>query len=224
MKSIETRIEYGFKNRKLLAQALTHPSAVSEGRSAGPDYQRLEYLGDAVLQLVVSQILFDRYPLRDEGDLSFMRAEIVRKENLADRGEEIGILNHLITGPSLDSAEQIAFQTIAAESLEAVLGAVFLDGGWDAARGVTELALGDFPDPGDGIKGSKSILQETIQRRFHGDTPSYRVEERVEKGSDRRFRAAVYHGKRLLGTGSGRSKKRAEEAAADEAIGKLRGD
>ncbi len=223
MKSIEARLGYRFRDGRLLTQALTHPSAVSEGRSDGPDYQRLEFLGDAVLQLVVSQILMSRYPQRGEGDLSFIRSEIVRKENLADRGEEIGILEHIITGPSLASAESVAFRTVAAEALESIFGAVFLDGGWDAARKATVLALGDFPNPGDGLKGSKSLLQEIIQGRFDGDVPVYRVEELGHGTPESRFQAAVYHGKRLLGTGSGRSKKRAEESAAERALGKLKG-
>ncbi|GBE15737.1 MAG TPA: ribonuclease III [Proteobacteria bacterium] len=222
MQSIESLLGYSFRDKRLLTQALTHSSAVSEGRSDGPDYQRLEFLGDAVLQLVVSQVLMSRYPQRSEGDLSFIRSEIVRKETVADRGEKIGILDHVITGASLASAENAAFRTLAAETVEALLGAVFLDGGWDAARGVTILVLGDLPNPGDGLKGAKSHLQEIIQSRFDGDVPTYTVEE-VNRGvPENRFRAAVFHAKRLLGTGLGRSKKRAEESAAEKALRKLK--
>lgn len=222
--ALEGRIRYTFGDRGLLEEALTHPSAVKEGRSTGPDNQRLEFLGDAVLQLVVSDLLMGRFPDKDEGHLSLMRAELVRKEHLSVLADQVGLLDFVRTGPSLESAEKIAFNSVAADALEALLGAVFLDGGWVAAEMVTREIVGDLPEPDDDIKGHKSALQEIIQKRFGGEIPEYEVMENPGGKAEGRFQARVYHRKRLLGSGEGRSKKKAEEAAAHQALDGLRGE
>ena len=219
---VEERLGYSFRNATLLEEALTHPSAVKEGKSTGPDNQRLEYLGDAVLQLVVSHLLIERFPEAGEGDLSFLRAELVRRENLADVALNMGILELVTVGPSLESAPQVARQTVAADALEALAGALFLDAGWDEARDAVVPLFNELPEPGDQLKGSKSALQEIIQGLFSGDVPKYEVIENRGQTGDDRFSARVYHRDRLLGEGTGRSKKRAEEAAAAEALLDLR--
>lgn len=223
VEGLEASLRYHFRDKKLLIEALTHPSAVKEGKSEGPDNQRLEFLGDAVIQLVVSHMLMVKFPGRDEGSLSFMRADVVRKENLAELAHGIDLLEHVVIGSSLDSAEAVAFESVAADALEAVLGAVFLDGGWQAARDVTGRIFIRLPEPDENLKGCKSALQESIQGRFNGEVPIYIVEENLQGGSEERFRARVYHGNRLLGSGSGRSKKKAEESAACEAVEKMAG-
>ncbi|UCF29940.1 MAG: ribonuclease III [bacterium] len=221
---LESRIHYTFEDPAYLEQALTHPSAVKEGRSRGPDNQRLEFLGDAVLQLVISDLLMRHFPDQDQGHLSFMRAELVRKEHLAVLADRLGLMDFLRIGPGLEAAENVAFKSVTADALEAVLGAVFLDGGWESARAVTEKVVGELPEPAEDIKGPKSVLQEIIQKRFEGDVPEYRVRENPGDRAERRFRAMVYHRKRLLGSGEGRSKKKAEEAAAQEALNRMRGE
>lgn len=220
---LQSNLGYRFRDEKLLIEALTHTSAVKEGKSKGPANQRLEFLGDAVIQLVVSNMLMLKFPEKDEGSLSFMRADLVRKEYLADLAHGLGLLEHVVTGSSLESAEPIAFESIAADALEAVLGAVFMDGGWQAAMDVTGRIFTRLPEPDGNLKGCKSALQEIIQGRFNGEVPRYVVEENLGAGSDERFLARVYHGDRLLGTGSGRSKKKAEESAASEAVDVLSG-
>ena len=220
---LETSLGYRFKDEKLLREALTHTSAVKEGKSRGPDNQRLEFLGDAVIQLIVSQMLMVKFPEKDEGSLSFMRADVVRKENLAELAHGIELLGHVVVGSSLESAEPVAFESVAADALEAILGAVFMDGGWQAARDVTGRIFVRLPEPDENLKGFKSALQEIIQGRFNGEVPSYVVEENLKAGSNERFMARVYHGERLLGSGSGRSKKKAEESAASEAVDTLAG-
>jgi len=223
VEGLEASLRYHFRDQKLLIEALTHPSAVKEGKSEGPDNQRLEFLGDAVIQLVVSHMLMIKFPGGDEGSLSFMRADVVRKENLAELAHGIDLLEHVVIGSSLESAEAVAFESVAADALEAVLGAVFLDGGWQAARDVTGRIFIRLPEPDENLKGYKSALQESIQGRFNGEVPIYIVEENLQGGSEERFRARVYHGNRLLGSGSGRSKKKAEESAACEAVEKMAG-
>ncbi len=214
---------YSFSRGELLEEAMTHPSAVKEGRKAGPDNQRLEYLGDAVLQLAVSHLLMVRYPGAGEGDLSFLRAEMVCRENLANVAAGAGIPAILRVGPSLESAPAVAMRTVAADALEAFLGAVYLDGGWEKAYGMVVELFNEIPEPGQQLKGAKSSLQEILQARFNGEVPRYEViEDGVESGESR-FMARVYHREHFLGAGTGRSKKRAEEAAAREALERFTG-
>lgn len=215
---------YRFRDDKLLAEALTHPSAVKEGRCHGPDNQRLEYLGDAVLQLAISHLLMVRYPLAGEGDLSFLRAEMVRRKNLADVAGRMGLMAMVQVGPSIESAPRVARRTVAADALEALLGAVYLDGGWDHAYDLVTTLFTEIPEPGELLKGSKSTLQELIQGRFNGEVPRYEVTEKRSESGDDRFLAKVYHGDHYLGSGTGRSKKRAEEAAALVALEQFRED
>lgn len=220
--SLESRIGYRFRDPDLLRQALTHTSAVKEGRSKGPDNQRLEFLGDAVLQLVMAHNLMERFPEQNEGVLSVLRAEMVRKGTLADVAEEIGLMENLLTGPSLEAAEKVAHRTVAADALEALLGAVYLEGGFEEARRVVMRIMGKLPEPGEHLKGAKSSLQEMLQKRHNGAVPRYETSEPGDLGGEDRFRAGVYLGDLLLGTGSGRSKKRAEEAAALAALHGMR--
>jgi ribonuclease-3 len=215
---VQERIGYAFGNEALLIEAMTHPSAVKEGRSRGLDNQRLEYLGDAVLQLAVSHMLIVRYPESGEGDLSFLRAEMVRRENLAEVATASGIPELVLVGSSLESAPKVARDTVAADALEALLGAVYLDGGWDRTVEVVEKLFTEIPEPGQKLKGTKSSLQEIIQGRFGGEVPDYEVVEDVNGTSESRFTARVFHRGRFLGEGIGRSKKRAEEAAAMKAL------
>jgi ribonuclease-3 len=223
VQSIRGKLGYSFKTASLLEMALTHPSAVKEGKSTGPDNQRLEYLGDAVLQLAVSQLLIERFPEAGEGDLSFLRAELVRKENLAEVALKMDLLNLVIVGPSLESAPDVARQTVAADALEALAGALFLDAGWSETREALVPLFNELPEPGEQLKGSKSALQEIIQGLFSGDVPNYEVSENRGQMGEDRFSARVYHCDRLLGEGIGRSKKRAEEAAAASALVLLKG-
>lgn len=218
---IREKLGYAFENPSLLAEALTHPSAVKEGKSPGPDNQRLEYLGDAVLQLVVSSLLMERFPEAGEGDLSTLRAELVRRENLAELALGMDLIDFVRVGPSLESAPSVARETVAADAFEALAGALFLDGAWPRVRDALVPLFRDLPDPGQCLKGAKSTLQETIQGLFSGDVPSYEVTENLGQKDEERFFARVYHQHRLLGHGTGRSKKRAEEAAAAVALQNL---
>ena len=208
------RMGYCFQNDELLAEAMTHPSAVKENRCSGPDNQRLEYLGDAVLQLAVSHLLMIRYLHAEEGDLSFLRAEMVRRENLANVAGEIDLMEMVQVGPSLQSAPRVAQRTVAADALEALIGAVYLDGGWEHAYKLVTTLFTEIPEPGQELKGSKSSLQELIQARFKGEVPKYEVTENDSATGELKFSAKVYHRDHYLGSGIGRSKKRAEEAAA----------
>lgn len=224
VQKVAERMGYRFKNDDLLLEAMTHPSAVKENRCPSPDNQRLEYLGDAVLQLAISHLLMKLYPLAEEGDLSFLRAEMVRREHLADVAGEAGLMEIVQVGPSIESAPRVARRTVAADALEALIGAVYLDGGWDNANELVKTVFKEVPEPGQQLKGSKSSLQELIQARFNGEIPMYEVVENDLATGEMRFSAKVYHKDRYLGSGTGRSKKRAEEAAAIIALEQFKED
>jgi len=218
---LEDRLGYRFRDPALLAEALTHPSALTEGRSPGPDYQRLEFLGDAVLQLGVSLLLFRARPDAREGTLSFLRQEMVRRETVAEMARRAGLRGELIAGTSVKSAGEIGEGSVLADAMEAVLGAVWLDGGPEAAFGILERLAGEIPEENGGLKGFKSELQEYLQGEFDGEVPEYLVVDEGAAGDEDRFLARAFHRGRLLGEGRGRSKKRAEESAARAALKEL---
>ncbi len=218
MPGLEERLGYAFYDRDLLTQALTHPSALKEGRSPGPDNQRLEFLGDAVLQLGVSHMLYRTHSDAREGALSFLRQELVRRESLAAMARRAGLRGEMIVGTSVETAGETGEDSVLADAMEAVLGAAYLDGGPDAAFFILERLLDRVPGPGGERKGGKSELQEHIQAEFGGEVPEYEVSEDPAAGEEERFYARVRHRGRLLGEGRGRSKKRAEEAAATAAL------
>lgn len=223
MSEIEKKIGYRFRDGHLLELAMTHASSLKEKKVPGMDNQRLEFLGDAVLQLAVSHLLMDRYPVADEGDLSFMRIGLVRKETLADIALDLGIEKSVMVDNNLATMDSTGICSVAADALEALLGAIYLDGGWGEAFSVIERILANVPLPEGDLRGSKSALQEIIQKRFRGEIPVYSVTANPEGGEDNRFVSRVYHRKEFLGEGVGRSKKRAEENAAEKALEKLRG-
>ena len=149
---------------------------------------------------------------------------MVRRENLADVAEEIGLMDIVRIGPSLESAPRVANRTVAADALEALIGAVYLDGGWNDAYLLVNTLFTEVPEPGQQLKGSKSSLQELLQARFNGEVPRYEVIENQAATGEMRFLATVFHRDHYLGSGTGRSKKRAEEAAAQKALEQFRGE
>ncbi len=222
MSAFEDRLGYAFRDPALLREALTHRSAVKEGRSCGPHYQRLEFLGDAVVQLIVSRRLFFEHPGADEGALSFLRQDLVRSESLAAMAERLGVKEELVAGNSAGVMGRAGEISVLGDVMEALLGAVFLDGGLPEAEKVLLAVLpqGPLPDEEE-RKGVKSALQERIQKAFDGEVPAYETDEDSCAGEEDRYRARVYHRGRLLGEGRGRNKKRAEEAAARDALGRM---
>lgn len=224
LSDIERKIGYEFRDPGLLKLAFTHASSLRERKTPGMDNQRLEFLGDAVLQLGVSHLLMDKYPDADEGDLSFLRIGLVRKETLARLSVELGIDRQVLVDSNLASMNSTGISSVAADALEALFGAVYLDGGWHNALTVIERIFGELPVPAGDLRGSKSALQELIQKEYHGEIPKYSVTTNPEADEEERFVSKVYHRGELLGKGMGRSKKRAEEDAAEKALEALRSD
>jgi ribonuclease III len=201
-------------------QALTHPSYAHEHRSKGvTDYQRLEFLGDAVLDLCVSELLLDALPDCDEGVLSRTYGALVNGESLARwaRANEVGPA--LLVGKGAGSSGIRERTNVLADAVEAIVAAVYLDGGMDEARRVTRLIVGDGLERAAELsqRDAKTALQELVQA--HGaSAPRYRLLETVGPDHDRQFVVGVLVGEEVLAEGRGRSKKGAEQAAASTAL------
>jgi ribonuclease-3 len=227
---LAARLGYRFDNPDLLRLAMAHRSwcAEKDGRVSN---ERLEYLGDAVLGLVVAEHTFRNHPQLSDGLLSQVRASVVNTRALGELALDLGLPDHLQLGRGEDQSGGRAKESILADATEAVIGAVYLDGGLDPARHLVLSLLGDriaAAVGGPGESDHKSRLQERAVRLGEG-VPHYEV---GGFGPDhaRRYRAAVYVGGRRLGTGEGRSKKEAEQVAAEvagaalEREGRERGD
>lgn len=213
--AFEQLLGYRFQDKQLLARAITHPSFANERHE--PDNQRLEFLGDAVLDLVASRMLYERYPAAKEGELSRRRAAMVNEEALADVGRRLGLGGIIRLGRSELGSGGASKPSVLADTVEAVAGAVYHESGYVAAEAVFRKWLA-FPEDPDTAKGDpKSRLQEWAQKRF-GALPEYVVESESGPHHERLYLVAVQVGGTQLGRGTGRSKKEAERLAALEAL------
>lgn len=221
----ETNIGYRFAKRALLEQAFTHRSYLNENRqtSAGrrsEHNERLEFLGDAVLELVVTEFLFAKYPQKPEGELTAVRAALVNTVSISDAATRLGMNEFLLLsrGEARDTGR--ARQIILANAFEAVIGAIYLDGGYEPARKfiadqlfhksdeVVEKRL--WQDP-------KSRFQEIAQER-EGATPTYQLLGQAGPDHDKRFTVGAYIKQEIVARGEGKSKQEAEQQAAEHAL------
>lgn len=199
-----------------LEQALTHPSFTNEVRHA-PDNQRLEFLGDAVLGLCTSQLLFERYPEADEGTLTRLRAQLVNTERLAEWGRSQGVAEAIRLGRGANTSGLRESNNVVADAVEACIAAAYLDGGLGSARAACARIVGPMLDvlEQNGTLDPKSDLQEYVQSRGLG-LPSYEVCDSGGPAHDRWFEVRVGIAGQWLAKGRGRSKRLAERAAAEE--------
>jgi len=212
--ALEKTIGYRFKDGTLLDRSLTHISALTGGNRAN-SYQRLEFLGDHVLGLIISDMLFRSFPKADEGELSRRLADLVRREACADVARAIELGAALRLGASEANAGGRMRTAILADVCEALVGAVYLDGGFDAAAKLVEKLWGErMRAPVRPLRDPKTILQEWAQARGL-PTPGYREVERTGPHHDPEFRVAVTLPNREPAEGLGRSKRAAEQAAAE---------
>jgi ribonuclease III len=212
--SLEERIGYRFKDAALLDSALSHISSLKGARNRVGSYQRLEFLGDHVLGLVISDMLFRAFPKADEGELSRRLADLVRKETCADMARAIDLGAAIRLGSSEANAGGRKRPAILADVCEALIGAVYLDGGFPAAEALVgrlwEQRLRTTAQP---LRDPKTVLQEWAQARGL-PTPAYREVARSGPDHDPEFRVAVHLPKFAPAEGLGRSKRAAEQAAA----------
>ncbi len=218
---LEEKIGVNFKNKDLITQAVVHRSYLNEH----PDFplahnERLEFLGDAVLELVVTEFLYKNYG-NPEGELTNWRASLVNGRNLADIGLEIGIEDYLYLskGEAKDSSSK-ARNYILANAMEAIIGSIYIDLGWEASSDFIHrfvlpklphiLEYGLYLDP-------KSRFQESSQDKF-GVTPNYKVLEETGPDHAKNFKMGVYLGSELVAVGEGTSKQEAQVAAAEAGL------
>jgi ribonuclease-3 len=219
-------IGYEFKDTALLVAALTHRSYASESGSLrtstapyGPDNERLEFLGDAVLSMLVAEALWTRAASAREGAMSRMRAAIVNEASLADAAAKAGLGDAMRLGRGEQRSGGRTRPSMLADAFEAMLASVFLDGGIDAARAVVARTLGSRIDEvaATGAQDDKSLLQEILQAR-HRITPRYELVAVYGPDHEREHEVELRAGSIVSARGRGRSKKDAEQAAARAAL------
>lgn len=217
----EQKINIEFDNKDLLKTAFTHRSFVNENRRIAKEHnERLEFLGDAVLELAVTDFLYNKYPGKPEGELTAYRAALVNTESIAAAAGELGMNDFLLLskGESKDTGR--ARHSILANSFEALLGAIYLDKGYDVVEQfIGKMLYGKI----EGVvenrlwQDAKSHFQEVAQEHA-GVTPSYKTVEQSGPDHDKKFVVAVFLGSEQVALGSGRSKQAAEQAAAKKAV------
>jgi ribonuclease-3 len=220
MNPLEERIGYKFRNSLLLAEALTHPSLGHETQRHHFDNQRLEFLGDAVLQLIFTEHLFDRFPTFSEGQLTKMRSRLVSREGLKVHALSIGLGDYLMMGRGEEASGGRVRASSLADAFEALVGAMFLDSNFAT---VAEFVLREAAPDIENLKveplevNPKGRLQELLQA-ISPTNPIYRILEQSGPEHQKSFVAEVSWAGKTLGTGEGASKKEAEAAAAVRAL------
>lgn len=216
-------IGYSFKDINLLNIALTHSSYANEMKAKNVIHnERLEFLGDSILSLAISDYIFHQYKHLPEGDLTKARANVVCEASLAIKAKDLNVGNYLFLGKGEENTGGRQRGSILADAFEAIIGALYLDGGFRAARDFVLSNLSDFVSlavKGHLFKDYKTQLQELLQSKSNGKI-LYQVAR--EEGPDhaKTFSIEVYLDSRLLGFGQGKSKKEAEQSAAQDAISK----
>jgi len=221
-RALESRIAYHFQDSRLPVAALTHRSATA-GR--GAHMERLEFLGDAVLGAVIAAELLARFPEAGEGELTRMRAALVRREALLAVSRDWALADMIVAGGGeCDARGRVRSVSICANAVEAVIGAVFVDGGWPAAHALVRRAWREMLDTvsPEGARDAKTRLQEYTQARALG-LPEYVVRD-LGPGCAARFEAECVVDGRRIGRGAGAKKKTAEMNAAADALAHLPGD
>ena len=222
---LQTRLGHLFHDENLLRLALTHPSIAHEQNVSTPHNQRLEFLGDAVLGLVLSRELYGKYSDADEGQLTKSRAKLVNSASLAAHGRSLGLGAYLVLSRGEENTGGRERPSALTDAFESLIGAIFIDGGLEAAREfiLREFAA-DFNELAEpaGIANPKGELQELMQSRSPA-APSYELISAEGPDHDRQFICAVFHDGVELARGSGKSKRVAESAAASAALDLLRG-
>ncbi len=217
-------LPYQFRDENLLRLALTHPSVAHENGLPAEHNQRLEFLGDAVLGLVLSQKLYEQFPDFDEGPLTKARAKLVNRKSLAERAQALNLGERLILSRGEETSGGRERPSALADAYEALLGAIFLDGGFEAARDFIlrefAAALGELSTL-PLIDNPKGELQEFLQARSP-QAPEYHTVQIAGLDHDPLFECAVHHGGVELARGRGKNKKAAESDAALAALNKLR--
>ena len=220
LKSAEAAIGHAFADQQLLLSAITHPSA-TEGKSVKFSYERLEFLGDSILGAIVASEAFHRYPNLDEGGLTRIKVSLVSGTSLSKTADELGFADIIVFGSSETGTGRRGLHSALENVYEAVVAALYLDGGIEAAQEfvgrtlIPQMSIDLAKEP----ENPKSALQEKLQ--VDGITPTYKLIETQGPPHDRTFISQVYAGDHALAQGSGRTKKEAESQAAKSTLARL---
>ncbi len=214
----ENAIGYTFRDKDLLIQAFTHSSFVNEQKiNKKADYERLEFLGDAVLEMISSAFLFRKYPDKKEGEMSKIRASLVCEPALAFAAEQLDIKSYIQLGKGEEATGGRNKESIISDVVESIIGALFLDGGIEESKRFIDAYVLTNEESMQMFSDSKSVLQEIVQGQNIGQI---RYEICGESGPehDKIFEVCVYVGDKKMGEGTGKTKKAAEQKAAYQAI------
>lgn len=225
LQHLEQLLGHTFDNRALLIQALTHPSYLHEsGKSENDDYQRLEFLGDSILGMLLAERLCHSHPDWDEGELSRLRSRLAGQDVLADRARLLGVGEFILLGRGEEQSAGRAKDSILSDVLEALLAALYLDAGLDAARALVVRLFDEMAAAPETLtlgRDTKSELQELLSARGFS-MPEYRLVEESGPPHDRLFRFQILLDGRCVGEGQGKSKKIAQQAAAAETLSNIK--
>jgi ribonuclease III len=220
--SIEKKLNYFFQDRSYLALAFVHRSFINEHREVTYHNERLEFLGDSVLGLLVAEYLYRNLPLTPEGDLSYLRSRLVEASSCVTYVQKLDLEKHLLLGKGEKMNDGRGRESILADLFEAIIGAIYLDGGIEAAR---EFLFKNFHDEIEAIlktplRNWKALLQDLCQKKYQ-HPPIYQVLEEIGPDHSKVFTIAVLLNDQELGRGKGASKKEAQQAAAEDALSHL---
>lgn len=220
LRKFERFLGYKIQNRELFLHALLHRSFLQRGHYASRSNERLEFLGDSILNLIVAEYLYREFPNAEEGELTKIRARLVNRKALAAYGKSIHLSDFIFMSPSAKQSVGKGQSTITADTYEAIIAAIYLDGGFEAARSfveqqvLTALKRGSVATDDENYK---SMLLEYAQSRGLG-VPRYTIVHEEGPDHDRTFTVNVVLGNEQKGSGSGKNKKEAEQAAASKAL------
>lgn len=219
---VEERLGYVFSNKELLTTAFIHRSYVNENRQASQHNERLEFLGDSVLGLIIADFLFNSMPTTPEGDLSYLRSRLVEAASCMRFAQVLQVHQFLLLGKGERMNDGRGRESILADLFEAIIGAIYLDGGLEATRNfLFKNLMGEFEEilktP---IQNWKALLQDYCQKKYQ-QPPEYRLINESGPDHSKYFEIAVEIDNQELGRGEGSSKKEAQQAAAKQALEKL---
>ena len=217
IKELQEKLGYNFSDESILIRALSHSSYVNENHSAGDSNERLEFLGDSVLGLITAENFFKNYKKLPEGELTKLRAATVCEKSLAGFAKQLELGKYLLLGRGEILTGGRERPSIQADAFEAIIAAIYLDGGMEAARVFVLKYIEEAIRQQQSVKDYKTMLQEVVQRN-PGEIVEYVLAGETGPDHDKRFEVEVHLNSNVIGRGIGRSKKRAEQEAAREAL------
>jgi ribonuclease-3 len=218
MQSLEEKIEYTFKDKSLLQQAITHSSYANEQHNGCVCNERMEFLGDAVLSIISAEYLYEKFPNLPEGKLSKLRSSLVCTQSLSGFAREIDLGNYLLLGKGEQASGGAQRDSILEDAFEAMIAAIYLDGGMECAKKyVLHFLSRDVENHSTSFKDYKTALQEVVQQN-PDEKLNYVLVGESGPDHNKRFEAEVHLNSNVIGKGIGKSKKQAEQEAAKQAL------